>query len=84
MLVILFAHAVAALLAPSLVRVMGGRNAFLPLSLVPLGGLGWVLANWGTERTLHITWAATVSMDIDMRFDSLAAIMSVLVLGIGA
>ncbi|WP_068154857.1 Na+/H+ antiporter subunit A [Rhodococcus phenolicus] len=83
MLAILFAHAVAALLAPPLVRVMG-RNAFLPLSLVPLAGLGWVIANWGTEVTLHITWAATVSMDIDMRFDALASIMSVLVLGIGA
>ena len=83
LLAILFAHAVAALLAPPLVRVMG-RNAFLPLSLVPLVGLGWVIANWGTEVTLHITWAATVSMDIDMRFDALASIMSVLVLGIGA
>ena len=39
LLAILFAHAVAALLAPSLVRVMG-RNAFLPLALVPLGSLG--------------------------------------------
>ncbi|MBC2588865.1 Na+/H+ antiporter subunit A [Rhodococcus aetherivorans] len=83
MLAILIAHAVAALVAPPLVRVMG-RNAFLPLALVPLASLGWVIGNWGTERTLHIAWAPGLSMNIDMRFDSLAAIMSALVLGIGA
>ncbi|MEE2031024.1 Na+/H+ antiporter subunit A [Rhodococcus chondri] len=83
MLAILIAHAVAALVAPPLVRVMG-RNAFLPLSLVPLASLGWVVANWGTEQRLQIAWASVLSMDIDMRFDSLAAVMSVLVLGIGA
>jgi len=83
LLTILIAHAVAALLAPPLVGVMG-RNAFLLLSLVPLGSLGWVIANWGTEQHLHITWASMLSMDIDMRFDSLAAIMCLLVLGIGA
>ncbi|MFC4604828.1 Na+/H+ antiporter subunit A [Rhodococcus kronopolitis] len=83
MLAILFAHAVAAVLAPLAVRAMG-RNAFLPLALVPLASLGWVVQNWGTEQSLHIQWAPGLSMDIDMRFDSLAAIMSVLVLGIGA
>ena len=83
LIAILFAHAVAALLAPSLVRVMG-RNAFLPLALVPLASLGWVVANWGTEQRLQITWASTLSMDFDLRFDTLAAIMCVLVLGIGS
>lgn len=61
-----------------------GRNAFLPLSLVPLASLAWVVRNWGTEQSLHIQWAPGLSMDIDMRFDSLAAIMAALVLGIGA
>ncbi|HET8993314.1 MULTISPECIES: Na+/H+ antiporter subunit A [unclassified Rhodococcus (in: high G+C Gram-positive bacteria)] len=83
MLAILIAHAVAAILAPPLVRVMG-RNAFLPLAVVPLASLGWVFANWGTEQELSIRWASAVSMDIDMRFDSLSAIMCLLVLGIGA
>ncbi|MFD6882402.1 Na+/H+ antiporter subunit A [Rhodococcus sp. NPDC060084] len=83
MLAILFAHAVAALLAPSLVRVMG-RNAFLPLALVPLGSLGWVIANWGTEQRVQIPWATSLSMDIDLRFDALASIMCLLVLGIGS
>ncbi|MFD6855777.1 Na+/H+ antiporter subunit A [Rhodococcus sp. NPDC060090] len=83
MLAILIAHAVAAILAPPLVRVMG-RNAFLPLALVPLASLGWVIANWGTEQELNIRWASAVSMDIDMRFDSLSAVMCLLVLGIGS
>ncbi|WP_210062957.1 Na+/H+ antiporter subunit A [Rhodococcus ruber] len=83
MLAILIAHAVATLVAPPLVRVMG-RNALLPLALVPLASLGWVIGNWSTERTLQIAWAPGLSMNIDMRFDSLAAIMSALVLGIGA
>lgn len=82
LLAILIAHAVAAVTAPLFVRVWG-RNAFFPLSLVPLASLGWVVANWGTTQNLHIEWAPGMSMDIDMRFDSLAAIMSVLVLGIG-
>ena len=82
MLAILFAHAFAAVLAPAVVRTMG-RNAFLPLSLVPAASLVWVIANWNTEQSLHITWAPGLSMNIDMRFDSLAAIMSALILGIG-
>ena len=82
MLVVLIAHAIAAVLAPLAVRSIG-RNAFFPLALVPLASLGWVIANWGTEQELHIPWAPGLSMDIDMRFDSLAAIMSVLVLGVG-
>ncbi|WFR73682.1 Na+/H+ antiporter subunit A [Prescottella defluvii] len=82
MLVILIAHAIAAVLAPLVVRSIG-RNAFFPLALVPLASLGWVIANWGTEQELHIQWVPGLSMNIDMRFDSLAAIMSVLVLGVG-
>ncbi len=37
-----------------------------------------MIANWGTEQELNIRWVPGLSMDIDMRFDSLAAIMSVL------
>ncbi|MFG1783032.1 Na+/H+ antiporter subunit A [Rhodococcus oryzae] len=83
MLAVLLAHAIAAVLAPLVVRAMG-RNAFLPLALVPLASLGWVIKNWGTQQSLHIQWAPGLSMDIDMRFDALAAIMSALILGIGS
>ena len=87
MLAILFAHAVAAALAPGLVH-RWGRQAFYPLALVPLGSLCWVALNWpgrdGAARTVAIDWVPELSMNIDLRFDTLAAIMSVLVLGIGA
>ena len=83
MLAILIAHTVAALCAPMLVR-WWGRNAFFALALVPLVSLGWVVEHWNTQQTLSIEWVPGLSMNIDMRFDSLAAIMSLLVLGIGA
>lgn len=83
MLGILFAHTLAALSAPLCVRVMG-RNAFFPLAAVPLGSLLWVLANWNETIQVQLSWAPSIGMDVDLRFDSLAAIMCVLVLGIGA
>ncbi len=87
MLAILFAHAVAAAVAPLLVN-RWGRQAFYPLALVPLVSLVWVAANWPTGQEsahqLRIDWVPELSMDIDLRFDTLAAIMSVLVLAIGA
>jgi multicomponent Na+:H+ antiporter subunit A len=86
MLAILAAHAVATLLAPLLVY-RWGRMAFYPLALVPLGSLVWVGLNWptgGQPQTVNVSWVPELSMDITLRFDSLAAIMGVLVLGIGA
>ncbi|MDV3125673.1 Na+/H+ antiporter subunit A [Mycobacterium sp. 21AC1] len=86
MLAVLFAHAVATALAPLLVA-RWGRAAFYPLSLVPLGSLVWVALNWpgdGPAPTVNVPWVPELSMDITLRFDALAAIMSVLVLAIGA
>ncbi|MDZ4270853.1 MAG: Na+/H+ antiporter subunit A [Mycobacterium sp.] len=86
MLAILAAHAVATMLAPLLVY-RWGRMAFYPLALVPLGSLVWVAMNWpgaGQGQTANVSWVPELSMDISLRFDALAAIMSVLVLGIGA
>ncbi|MBD0323178.1 MAG: Na+/H+ antiporter subunit A, partial [Aldersonia sp.] len=83
MLLILVAHAIAALLAPVCIRVLG-RNGFLPLALVPAASLVWVIANWGSDHTVRIEWVPGLSMNFDLRFDSLAGIMSLLVLGIGA
>ncbi|MGH3639404.1 MAG: Na+/H+ antiporter subunit A, partial [Mycobacterium sp.] len=85
MLAILYAHAIAALVAPALVH-RWGRRAFYPLALVPLGSLPWVALNWPGrgEQTVHLDWVPELSMDITFRFDALAAIMSVLVLGVGA
>jgi multicomponent Na+:H+ antiporter subunit A len=86
LLAILIAHAVATAVAPLLVARFG-RHAFYPLALVPLGSLVWVAANWpgaGTPKRVDFEWLPELSMNITLRFDSLAAIMSVLVLGIGA
>ncbi len=86
MLAILAAHAVATLLAPLLVS-RWGRMAFYPLALVPLGSLVWVVLNWpgqGRAHTVDVPWVPELSMDIMLRFDALAAVMSVLVLAIGA
>ena len=86
MLAILFAHAVATALAPLLVY-RWGRMAFYPLSLVPLGSLVWVGLNWpgrGQAHTVTLRWVPELSMNIALRFDALSAIISVLVLGIGA
>jgi multicomponent Na+:H+ antiporter subunit A len=88
MLAILLAHAAAAVLAPVLVH-RWGRQAFYPLALVPLGSLVWVALNWpgsniDGDGTINVDWVPELSMDITLRFDALAAIMSVLVLGIGA
>ena len=86
MLAILFAHAVATALAPLLVY-RWGRMAFYPLALVPLGSLVWVALNWpgpGRPAAVDVPWVPELSMNITLRFDALAAIMSVLVLGIGA
>ncbi|ORB68024.1 Na+/H+ antiporter subunit A [Mycolicibacterium tusciae] len=86
MLAILIAHAAATALAPLLVY-RWGRMAFYPLALVPLGSLVWVAANWpapGGASTVDVPWVPELSMNFNLRFDSLAAIMSVLVLAIGA
>ncbi|WP_197378376.1 Na+/H+ antiporter subunit A [Mycolicibacterium mengxianglii] len=87
MLAVLFAHAVAVMVAPLLVN-RWGRRAFYPLALVPAASLIWVVGNWPDgqhdDHHLSIQWVPDLSMDIDLRFDTLAAIMSVLVLGIGA
>jgi multicomponent Na+:H+ antiporter subunit A len=97
MLAILLAHAVAAALAPVGVY-RWGRLAFFPLALVPAGSLIWVVLHWpgsdvagpaapGAGRAapvVQVPWVPELSMDITLRFDPLSAIMSVLVLAIGA
>lgn len=83
MLAILLAHALAALAAPAAVRAVG-RNAFYPLALVPLFSLVWVIAGWNDVQQVRYAWAPTIDLALQLRFDSLATVMSALVLGIGA
>ncbi|MFF0544651.1 Na+/H+ antiporter subunit A [Nocardia thailandica] len=79
---VLLIHALAALAAPMCVRALG-RNAFYLLALAPLSGFAWVIAHWGDRIETRIAWAPQISMNIDLSFDSLAAVMASLVLGIG-
>jgi len=85
LLTVLCLHAVAALMAPLLVK-RWGRRAFYPLAAVPAVSLIWVAKHWpGTNaQSVHVPWLPQLSMDITLRFDALSAIMSVLVLAVGA
>lgn len=83
MIAVLVAHALAALIAPLLVRILG-RNAFLPLALVPFGGFLWTVAHFSEPHRVSIPWASELGMDIELWFDGLSAIMSCIILGVGA
>ncbi|WLP92354.1 Na+/H+ antiporter subunit A [Gordonia sp. NB41Y] len=86
MIAVLTALAVCALIAPGVIKVLGTRG-FYVLALAPLGGLIWVLSHWpGSDRApamQTITWVPSLHMDIVMRMDTLSAILSVLILGVG-
>ncbi|GAB2933149.1 Na+/H+ antiporter subunit A [Rhodococcus aerolatus] len=83
MLALLLVHALAALLAPLLVRVLG-RSAFLLLALAPLAALVWTALHWGQELRAEVAWAPSIDLSVTLRFDSLAQVMAVLVSGVGA
>ncbi len=83
----LAALALCALLAPPVIRLLGTRG-FYVLALAPAGALVWVIANWPADdappAVETVEWVPVLHMDIVTRFDTLSAIMSVLILGVGA
>ncbi|MDD7965954.1 Na+/H+ antiporter subunit A [Actinomycetospora lemnae] len=88
MLVLVVAHAVAALAAPALVRVLD-RRAFPVLALVPAATFAWILAQLpavlaGTVPEQVVPWIPALGVDIALRLDALAATVSLLVTGVGA
>lgn len=90
MLLLLLALAGASILAPVLVKVLG-RPAFGLLALVPLGGFFWVLGQFiggtfadGGALTAHYPWMSSAQLNLTFRLDSLAALFSLIILGIGA
>lgn len=88
MLVLVMAHAVAALVAPALVRTLH-RRAFAVLALVPAATFGWILAQLpavlaGSEPVEAVPWIPALGVDLALRLDALAATVSLLVTGIGA
>ena len=83
MLAILLLHAVAAPLALPLVLRLG-RRAFPLLALVPAAGAAWVAGHLHSTPVEHVTWAPSVSLDVDPRMDPLSALLALVALGVGA
>lgn len=88
MLQIIVAHAIAALLAPLLIRLLHGK-AYLLLALVPAAGAVWtamqtsnVLA--GNYPTQQFSWLPALGLDITFRLDTLSWLMGLIVGGVGA
>ena len=73
-------------MAPGVIGWLGTRG-FYVCALAPLGALIWLILNWpdaAAPETQTIRWVPGLQMDINLRLDTLAAIMSVLILGVGA
>ncbi len=83
----LVALGLCALFAPPVIHRVGIRGFYI-LALAPAGGLVWVIVNWPAThdppRVETLTWVESLDMSIVLRFDTLAAVMSVLILGVGA
>jgi multicomponent Na+:H+ antiporter subunit A len=82
-LLALLAHFVAAVLAPSVVRILGAR-AFWLIAMVPAGVTAWVLVAAGGPRTEVISWIPAYQLVLAVRMDALALLMVVVVAGVGA
>ncbi|MBT0567020.1 Na+/H+ antiporter subunit A [Williamsia sp. CHRR-6] len=86
MFAILIVLTIAAAAAPAIVTAVGPRGFYL-LALAPAGCTVAVIADWPAGDSAHtqrVSWVPALGMDIDLRMDTLAAVMSVLVLGVGA
>lgn len=90
MLILLIALAVAAVVAPVLLRLIG-RPAFGLLALVPAAGFGWVLSKFldgtldnGGALYFDLAWMPNIHLDVTLRLDPLAGLFSLIILGVGA
>ncbi|RJK96132.1 Na+/H+ antiporter subunit A [Vallicoccus soli] len=83
MLTLLAAHAVAALVAPLLVRA-AGRRAFLALALVPAASCAALLARAGGEVREAYSWIPSLDVAVALRTGPLPTLLAALVTGVGA
>ncbi len=86
MIAVLVALIIASAAAPAIISRIGHRGFYL-LACVPAASLVWVIANWPTAEaplTARHPWVPALQMDIELRFTPLAAVLSVLILGVGA
>jgi multicomponent Na+:H+ antiporter subunit A len=82
------AHLVGAVLAPTLVRLLGPR-AFLVLAAVPLVSFGWVAAQGrtvadGEVLTEVVPWVPALGMELALEMGTLQWALALVVTGVGA
>jgi multicomponent Na+:H+ antiporter subunit A len=82
------AHVVGAVLAPTLVRLLGTR-AFLVLASVPLVSFGWVAAQGravadGGVLTEVVSWVPALDMELALAMGTLQWALALVVTGVGA
>lgn len=87
MLALVVLHAVAAVVAPALVRRLGAR-AFLALGLAPLVGVVWALAQTATVldggRVAEVRpWVPALGLELAFSLGALQWLMTLVVCGIG-
>ena len=90
MLILLFALFISSVVAAVLIRTIG-RIGFAIVALVPAAGFIWIVSHFlnGTfaddgALTAHYEWMPAANLYIDLRLDSLAALFSLIILGVGA
>lgn len=85
---ILGAYLLFAILAPALTRNLG-RGALQVLALLPAATAVWAAlllpeALNGGVRRLHLEWVPALSLGIDLRWDALSAVLTLVVSTVGA
>ncbi|MCF8609497.1 Na+/H+ antiporter subunit A [Gordonia sp. HY285] len=87
MIVVMIALAIGALVSPPIMKACGTRG-FYVLALMPAAALVGVVVNWpdadAEPSTESVSWVPSLQMNIDVRFDTLSAVLSVLILGVGS
>lgn len=84
----LIAFLAIAVVAPTLTRWLSTK-VFLVIALVPIGALGWVVAQSSTVLAggvvaEKIPWIPALGIELSFRLDALAWLMALIVTGIGA
>ena len=81
-------HALAAIVAPALLKALG-RKAFLVLAVVPGSAAVWAAAQSaavaaGQYPAVTVTWVPSLNLHLSFRLDTLSWLMTMIVGGVGA
>jgi multicomponent Na+:H+ antiporter subunit A len=88
MVVLVLAHALAALVAPTLIRQLGARG-FIVLAAVPAWSAGWAavrtagIGDGDLPLEVH-RWVDKLGLELAFRMDTLSWLMTLVVTGVGA